>query len=85
MFYLIRSKATKEVLGILSVNEVLDDFDVVDYVDIKEQLITVVEANISLKYNRWYFQYITQAEYETYRDLHGFRVLIKPDTDLGYS
>ena len=86
MFYLIRNKATKEGLGILSVREVIDGYlERVDFINTTDQLIMVVEANISLNYSRWYFEHISQAEYETYRDLHGFRVFIRPDTDLGYS
>ena len=85
MFYLIRSRRTKEGLGIISVHEVLDSSDFTDFIDIREWLIIVIEENLTLNYRDWYFEQITQAEYETYRDLHGFRVLIRLDTDLGYS
>ena len=68
MFYLIRGKATKDVLGIISSREVIDTVSTLN------QIISVIEWNLSLSTEHWDMERITQAEYETYRDLHEFRV-----------
>jgi len=55
--------------------------DVADAV--MQSLAGVVNRNLDVKtvgaYNvpHWYWEEISQAEYETYRDLYGFRVFIK--------
>jgi len=36
----------------------------------------IIQSNILIKH--WSWEHITQAEYETYRDLHGFRVFTRP-------
>ena len=50
---------------------------------VMQRIARVVNRNLDVKtvgdYNvpHWYWEEISQAEYETYRDLHGFRVFIK--------
>ncbi len=76
MFYLIRHGTTKEALGILSVREVLEpDYEKAkdfDPMKIMGKVRAVVYRNIP--HLQWYFDHISQAEYETYRDLHQFKV-----------
>lgn len=55
--------------------------DVTDAV--MQRLADVVSRNLDVKtvgdytIPHWYWEEISQAEYETYRDLYGFRVFIK--------
>ena len=75
MHYLIRLKATKDVLGIISAREVLDP---PERITDSMQLHLIVQSNLKFGPGHWDMEHISQAEYETYRDLHGFRVLTKP-------
>ena len=80
-FYLIRNKGTKDVLGIINAREVVAPRTVITL----NRIVSIIGRNLNLgPAERWNMECISQAEYETYRDLHGFRVFIKPDTDLGY-
>ena len=75
MHYLIRLKVTKDVLGIISAREVLGPSErITDSV----KLYFIVQYNLNFGPGLWDMEHISQAEYETYRDLHGFRVLKKP-------
>ena len=61
-----------------------------DYDDIRENDLAYFGAIIKAKLEHiagqnvgrgnwyWYWEEITQAEYETYRDLHGFKVFTRP-------
>lgn len=72
MFYLIRSISKKNVLGIISVLEVIPQHTA--SVEDSLKLIGIIEWNLNIGPGHWKMEPITQAEYETYRDLHGFRV-----------
>ncbi len=90
MFYLIRWTRTKEVAGIMNTEEALGDSDfakafselrkrsrsVIDCNNvIRAKLIAVVGWNLQCGQRYWYWEHISQAEYETYRDLHEFKVV----------
>ena len=80
MFLIIRSSYNdNEVLGILDQSEVLgirveepsgENF-------IRAKLIRIIERTLSTNVMNWYWEEITKAEYETYRYLHGFRVIVR--------
>lgn len=72
MFYLIRGKEAKDVLGIFNTREVIP-FPIT--VSTLNQLLGIIEWNLSLGPAHWDIERISQAEFETYRDLHEFRVL----------
>ena len=98
MFFIVRTKSTKEILGIVDERMVLRPEAVGTMVDdlwrnwtghilpdewISEDCMraatwTVIEKNVvdSVKHCQdwWYWKEISQAEFETYRDLHGFKV-----------
>ena len=84
-YYLVRSNTTKEVLGILSRDNVLvkEDYDdirdngLVYFGAVKAKLEHIAGKNVGRDNWYWYWEEITQAEYETYRDLHGFRVFVR--------
>ena len=44
---------------------------------IKLKLEHIAGKNVGFENWYWYWEEITQAEYETYRDLHGFRVFVR--------
>ncbi len=70
-FYLIRNRGTKDVLGILNVREVVGTHTVITL----NKIVNIIGWNLNLgPAERWNMEHISQAEYETYRDLHGFRV-----------
>ncbi len=77
MFYLIRDEAANDVLGIISVQEVIDPpihlYSPRDNQWV--QLRGIIEWNLNLGSVYWNQELISQAEYETYRDLHGLKVL----------
>ena len=77
MHYLIRLKVTKDVLGIISAREVLV---LPEKITDSMQLHLIVQWNLDVGPGHWDMEHISQAEYETYRDLHEFRVFIRPDT-----
>ena len=89
MYYLIRRRhalsgmqkyRNGEVLAILCMREViiLDGRGSHPYWhNIRDLLITAVENDLNIDRKIWYFHQITQPEYETYRDLHGFHVITK--------
>lgn len=74
MFYLVRHGDTKEALGILSVREILKTNQplLLPVVYITELIRATVYKNITP--TLWYLDTISQAEYETYRDLHELKV-----------
>ena len=84
-YYLIRSNETKEVFGILSKDNVLvkEDYDLIRQNEwayfgaIVAKLEYITGLNVGAKNWYWIWEEITQAEYETYRDLHGFRVFVR--------
>jgi len=84
MYYLIRKwhdltgsrrRRDGEVLAILYVREVMD-LGSESWIDIRSPLVKIIEKDLNIV-DKWYFHQITQAEYETYRDLHGFHVIKK--------
>ena len=82
MFYLIRWTSTKEVAGIMNTEAVLSDVDFakafskLDTSDaIRSKLIQIVGWNLNSNQRNWHGEPISQAEYETYRDLHEFKVM----------
>ena len=98
MFLIIRTKSTKEILGIVDERMVLRRDTVDDlwrnWVDhklhdgwISEDCMRaatwkVIEKNVSVKHRNdwWYWKEISQAEFETYRDLYGFKVFTNGNT-----
>lgn len=84
-FYLIRSnKKNSKVFGILSESEVLteEDYEDIhwhrDFSALKAKLQYIAGQNVGCDNWYWYWEEITQAEYETYRDLYGFKVFTRP-------
>ncbi len=75
MFFLVRHYDTKEALGILSIQEICDPFFKPFYspTQIAEYIKAVVYENVT-QTTIWYIDDISQAEYETYRDLHELKV-----------
>ena len=76
MFYLVRHGDTKEALGIISVREILKhvtDQTFLPATYLEELIRATVYKNITP--TRWLLDNISQAEYETYRDLHELKVL----------
>ncbi len=43
--------------------------------EIRTDLVQIVGRNLNCSQLYWYWESISQAEYETYRDLHEFRVM----------
>ena len=88
MFYIIHSRLRSEVLGIVDEREVLDPDQVGNMIDpkvyhpgkyhiedaMRDRLRYVIECNIESDHSNWTWQEITEAEYGTYRVLHGFKV-----------
>ena len=71
MHYLIRHRYTRDVLGIISSRKVLDPPErIVDSLE----LHSIVQRNLYFDPVHWDMEHISQAEYETYRDLHQFKV-----------
>lgn len=85
-FYLIRSnQKSNKVFGILSESEVLtkEDYENIHWHELgyfsalKTKLEYIAGQNVGRDNWYWYWEEITQAEYETYRDLHGFKVFTR--------
>ena len=83
-YYLIRIHVTNEVYGILSESAVFlqIDYDYIrenelEYFGIKAKLERIASENVGIENGCWCWEEITQAEYETYRDLYGFRVFVR--------
>ena len=82
MYYIIRRRheitkwvnAEGEVLGIFNASKVPIPHN---YPSLQDGLTKIVERNLNLTVGYWYWVKITQAEYETYRDLHGFHVITR--------
>jgi len=74
-FYIIRRRPYRDDSDVLG----LVDFDKIGTPDLDEypslNFTVVVEWNLNLYSSEWYSEPITQAEFETYRDLHQFPVL----------
>jgi len=71
MYYLIRWLSNNEVAGILNTRG-----DILYYssVGVQSKIIDAIKEYFHTeRYFRW--ETITKAEYETYRDLHGFEVI----------
>ncbi len=86
MYYLIRRRHTLsglqkyrngEVLAILCMREViiLDSRGSHPWQNVRDRIVEIVEKDLNVDRKIWYFHQITQPEYETYRDLHGFKVI----------
>ena len=73
-FYMIRKKKHPDwdVLGLVDFDKIGSP-DLGDYPSLN--FTVVVEWNLNLYSSEWYSEPITQAEFETYRDLHQFPVL----------
>lgn len=102
MFFIVRTKSTKEILGIVDERMVLRPEVVDTMVDdlwrkwaghilhdgwISEDCMraatwTIIEKNVPVKHRQdwWYWKEISQAEFETYRDLYGFKVFMNGNT-----
>jgi hypothetical protein len=89
MYYLIHNRLKSEVLGIVDEREVLDPDQVGNMIDLsvyhppgkyhiedamRDRLRHVIECNIESYHTNWSWEEITEAEYGTYRVLHGFKV-----------
>lgn len=89
MFYIIHNRLKSEVLGIVDEREVLDPDQVGNMIDLsvyhppgkyhiedamRDRLRHVIECNIESYHTNWSWEEITEAEYGTYRVLHGFKV-----------
>ena len=83
MYLLIRDDRTREVLGIMHKDEVKKDATR-DYGHcprgecscLKTDLEKTVRDGVgAFGYYDWVIEEITQSEFETYRDLHGFHVI----------
>ena len=91
MYFLIRNATRSKVLGIVNEHEVLES-SVIDQEVARcakhgmlesyrngnvmhAELINIIQVNLNLRH--WTWESISQAEFETYRDLHGFRVLAR--------
>jgi hypothetical protein len=82
-------KNTMEVAGIMDTEAVLanDDFHKTykrlgikgDANILRTKLAKIVADNLQRDGFYWYWEIISQAEYETYRDLHEFRVMKRYD------
>ncbi len=91
MFFLIRDANYIEVLGIVNEHEVLESSEIDQEIArcakhgmlesyrkgnvMSVVLINIIRSNLNLEH--WIWEGISQAEFETYRDLHGFRVLVR--------
>ena len=80
MFYVVRSYPSKEVLGLLNRAEVLTEKEYEPYRECSPDIACGClqlrfRRIINAHYGNWTLEVITQAEYETYRDLHGFKVI----------
>jgi len=77
MFYTIRKRPDGEVLGIFSTREVLgfipNNYPTTRDVDLITGIIT---KDLGMDIDSLWVDEITQPEYETYRDLHQFHVIV---------
>lgn len=73
-FYMIRRRncPDRDVLGIVDFSKIVTT-DLGEYPYLN--FIIVLEWNLNLYNTHWFTEEISQAEYETYRDLHKFPVL----------
>ena len=71
MYYLIRWLNNNEVAGILNAR---GDMLYYSSVGVQSKIIVTIKEHFNTdSHFRW--ERITQAEFETYRDLHGFEVI----------
>jgi len=87
MYYLIRSYPSKEVLGLLSRADVLTEKEYEPYRECSPDIACGclhlrLRGIINACYGNWTMEAITQSEYETYRDLHGFKVIKRDYHDV---
>ena len=91
MFFLIRWKGSHEAIAImddallLTAEEIekalthLKDLSPGSITagtnELRWRLIDIVEQNVKAGQVNWYWESISEAEYGTYRDLHGFEVI----------
>jgi len=85
MFFIIRSSWNGEVIGIIDERLVLPPEKVGKMINryphggiMGTKLLIIINAILNdglWKNKAWGWYEITQAEYETYRDLHGFHVI----------
>ena len=68
---IIRSRETREAIGIATWDRSVPwvEYDKPDELNFHSQMDSAVGVG------KWIFSTITEAEYETYRDLHGLKVL----------
>jgi len=71
MYYLIRWSNSNEVAGILNAR---DDILYYSSIGTQNRIITAIKEHFNTE-SHFIWEKITQAEYETYRDLHGFEVI----------
>ena len=86
MYYMIRRRhalsglqkyRNGEVLAILCMREVIILGHHPYWRNLRDRIVEIVEKDLNVDRKIWYFHQITQPEYETYRDLHGFHVITK--------
>ena len=86
MYVMIRSDVNEDVLGILDESIIRDPSDMniesysyfvygrLGHLVMDSDLMHIISADLG-GFEDWGWEQITQAEYETYRDLHGFYVI----------
>ena len=91
MYYLIRWKGSHEAIAIMDgyllltaeeIEKALAPFKGLPpgYIttgtnELRWRLINIVEQHVKAGQVNWYWESISEAVYETYRDLHGFEVI----------
>ena len=71
MYYLIRWSRDDEVAGIMNTHDQILGYTSGSF---QNRLIATVKEHFNTE-SHFSWERITQAEYETYRDLHGFEVI----------
>ncbi len=86
MYIIIRGDVNEDVLGILNESIIRDPsdmniesysyavYDCIDHLVMDSDLMDIISADLG-GFEDWGWERITQAEYETYRDLHEFHVI----------
>ena len=91
MFFLIRWKGSHEAIAIMDDDLLLTAEEIEKALapfkdlppgcittgtsELRWRLINIVEQNVKAGQVNWYWESISEAEYETYRYLHGFEVI----------
>jgi len=79
-WFLIHTTSDREVFGILEADDYPGDDAGIEKLskwstDITAEMVYHMRKYGGLKLGEWIWETISQAEYETYRDLHGFKVV----------